>query len=121
MGSVFDKMTDSEKAVAEFLSEIDFWWKFESPVFVSDEKERPHVWGPDFYIPKFGLYIEVCGSEDFDYSYREAIYSKNEISVIFVHAYKEDYEWKKFLVSRFEEIHDDRTMKITNMKNVYRG
>lgn len=119
MSSVYNKMTDSEKAVAEFLSEIDVWWKFESPIFVSDEMERPRVWTPDFNIPKLGLYVEVCGSEEFDYNYREEIYSKNEISVIFAHAYKEDSEWKKYLVRRFEEIHDYRTMIIEKMKSAY--
>ena len=113
-------MTEQEKKVAEFLTEVNLWWKYEAPVFVTDEKERPRVWAPDFYIPKLGLYIEVCGSDDFDYSYRDEIYSKNEISVIFAHSYKEDREWKKYLVYRLEEINDYRTMKIENMKGFYR-
>jgi hypothetical protein len=28
-------------------------------------------------VPKLGLFIEVCGSEEFDYAYRKTIYEKN--------------------------------------------
>ena len=119
MSSVFDKMTDSEKIVAGFLTEIDLWWKFEFPVFIWDENERTRLWTPDFFLPKLGLYVEVCGSEDFDYDYREQIYKKNEIYVIYAHTYKDESEWKHFLVYRLEEINDYRTMKIENMKGFY--
>jgi len=110
MDSVFDKMTDSE-----YLTELGLWWKYESPVFVYDEMERPRLWTPDFFIPKFGLYFEVCGSEDFDYQYREKIYNKNELCVIFVHCYKKEKAWKKYLVKRLEEINTDRQNIISKM------
>jgi hypothetical protein len=58
-------------------------WRYQSPVFVYDEKGRPRVWTPDFYTPKLGIYIEVCGSENFNYAYREKIYEKNSFPVIF--------------------------------------
>jgi hypothetical protein len=34
------------------------------------------------------LYIEVCGSKEFDYEYRKEIYEKNGIPVVFLHYYK---------------------------------
>jgi hypothetical protein len=106
--SVYDGMNDSEKQVADYLQELDLWWWYEFPVFVYDEKKRPRVWAPDFFIPKLGMYIEVCGSEDFDYEYREKIYKKNGYYVVFCHLYKEGKKWKHYLVKRIIEIEEKR-------------
>jgi hypothetical protein len=117
MYSVFSDMGDSEKEVAEYLMKLGLYWIYESPVFVYDDKERPRVWTPDFYIPKLGIFIEVCGSEKFDYEYREKIYHKNGFYVIFIHVYKEREKWKTFLVKRIMDIEEprhDEVMKIVN-------
>jgi len=42
------------------------------------------------------MYIEVCGSEGFNYKYREDIYRKNGFYVIFLHLYKEPEKWKTY-------------------------
>lgn len=93
MNSIYNDMMDSEKEVANYLTELGLYWIYQSPVFVYDEKDRPRVWTPDFYIPKLGVYIEVCGSEDFNYDYRDKIYRKNGIFVVFIHLFKERGEW----------------------------
>ena len=92
-GSIYSGMTDLEKNFAEFLKqELNFWWWYEYPVFVYDEKDRPRVWTPDFYIPKLGMFIEVCGSTDFDYEYREKIYKKMVIMLfLFKHIKKSHF------------------------------
>ena len=115
MDSIYADMKYSEKQVAKFLRELDLWWVYEFPVFVYDEKKRPRVWAPDFYIPKLGMYIEVCGSKDFDYEYRDKIYRKNGYHVIFVHFYKERKKWKNYLVNRIKEIEDMRHNEVVNM------
>jgi len=117
MDSVYADMKHSEKQVAKFLRELDLWWVYEFPVFVYDEKNRPRVWTPDFYIPKLGMYIEVCGSRDFNYEYREKIYHKNEYHVIFVHFYKERKKWKNYLIGRIKEIEALRHSKVVEMMN----
>ena len=107
--SVYVDMTEAEKIVASYLRELDIWWTRESPVFVYDEKERPRVWSPDFYLPKLGRYVEVCGSERAkSYEYRAQIYQKNEVYVIFVQVYKEERKWKNYLVKRIIEIDEVR-------------
>jgi len=111
----YSDMRKSEKQVAKYLNELGLWWIYESPVFVYDEKDRPRVWTPDFYIPKLGMHIEVCGSVDFDYDYREKTYKKNGIYVIFLHSYKESSKWKKFLVKRIMEIEEIRHSEIISM------
>jgi hypothetical protein len=101
-------MTSAEKEVAEYLKEIKIWWQFEHPVFVYDERDRPRVWTPDFYLPELGIYVEVCGSEEFDYEYRFKIYQKNRISIIFIHNYKNPKDWKKHLRDKMNDIHKYR-------------
>jgi len=113
--SIYDDMSESEKQVANYLRELDIWWIYEFPVFVYDEKDRPRVWTPDFYIPKLGMYIEVCGSRDFDYGYRDEIYRKNGYHVIFVHLYKEKKKWKSYLVKRIMEIEELRHSEVMKM------
>ena len=46
--NVYGKMTNFEKQVAEYLDKLNISWKFEYPVFLNDEKERPRLWTPDF-------------------------------------------------------------------------
>lgn len=75
--SIYDNMTRSEKEVAGLLKELDILWTYEQPVFVWDENKRPRVWAPDFFLVPFGIYVEVCGSKDFDYDYRRRIFDKN--------------------------------------------
>lgn len=115
MESGYSDMKDSEREVALYLKKLGLFWRFESPVFVYDERGRPRVWTPDFYIPKLGIYIEVCGSEDFDYKYREKIYRENGVFAVFVHYYKDKSKWKTFLRKRIMEIEDYRHSEIMKM------
>lgn len=115
MGSIYAGMTEIEKHVAKYLRAINLWWVYEFPVFVYDEKKRTRVWTPDFYIPKLGMHIEVCGSKDFDYEYRDKIYKENGYHVIFLHLYKEHKKWKSYLVKRIMEIEDFRHSEVMKM------
>jgi hypothetical protein len=69
-------MTRYEREVADLLKDMDIKWTYEHPVFVWDENKRPRVWAPDFYLVSFGIYVEVCGSEEFNYGYRKKILDK---------------------------------------------
>ena len=117
MSSVYGKMTVAEKEVSNYLKKADIWWKFEFPVFVYDENDRPRLWTPDFYIPKLGLYIEVCGAKKFDYKYREGVYEKNGIPVVFLHFYKKRRIWKFFLAERIKEIEKQREIEARKLRN----
>lgn len=113
--SIYEKMTYSEKEVAELLKDLGIKWRYEQPVFVWDENNRPRVWAPDFYLLPFGVYVEVCGSEQFDYDYRKKIFDKNGYMVIFLHLYKESYKWKNHLMSYLEKIMGYRSCKLYKM------
>ncbi|UCH31070.1 MAG: hypothetical protein JSV05_06055 [Candidatus Bathyarchaeota archaeon] len=120
MDSIYNNMTRSEKQIAKYLKERDLWWEFEFPVFVYEENRRPRLYSPDFYIPKLGLFIEVCGSKDFDYEHREKVYKENGISVVFLHYYKRRMKWKFFLAERIKEIEQQRQVeakKLTGFAN----
>jgi len=95
--SIYDRMTNAEKEVANVLKELKIQWTYEQPVFVWDETNRPRVWTPDFYLQQFGIYLEVCGSEKFNYSYRMKIFNKNGYQVIFLHLFKNTEQWKNHL------------------------
>ncbi len=110
--SIYDRMTKAEKEVANVLKEYRIQWSYEQPVFVWDENKRPRVWAPDFYLKHFGVYIEVCGSEKFDYEYRRKIFDKNGYRVIFLHAYKETDKWKKHLLGYLRLFTNYRNMKL---------
>jgi len=96
--SIYDQMTKAEREVANVLKNLGIQWAYEQPVFVWDENQRPRVWAPDFYLLHFGIYIEVCGSKEFDYEYRRKIFDKNGYLVIFLHLYKKTNKWKKHLL-----------------------
>jgi len=113
--SIYDQMTRSEKEVAAMLKEMGISWTYEQPVFVWDENKRPRVWVPDFYLIPFGIYLEVCGSENFDYDYRRKIFDKNGYKVIFLHLYKESNKWKNHLVIYLEKFIDYRNHKLNEI------
>ena len=105
--SIYEDMTQAELKVANFLSDKGIWWNFEQPIYVKDDKERPRVWTPDFYLPELGIYIEVCGTNRRAYKFRKTIYKKNKIPVIFVHTYKYD-KWTDYLLEEISRIHKER-------------
>ena len=113
--SIYDKMTRSEKKVAELLKGLGIKWSYEKPVFVWDENKRPRVWAPDFYLIPFGIYLEICGSENFDYDYRRRIFDNNGYRVIFLHLYKETHKWIYHLNVYLEKIMDYRTQKLNEV------
>jgi hypothetical protein len=101
-------MSAIEEQVSDYLAELGLSWVYQSPVFVYDDKQRPRVWTPDFYLPELGIYVEVCGSERFNYTFREKIYNENGFSVVFIHFYKEKGKWKNYLVRKIKEIEEHR-------------
>ncbi|MDD5218005.1 MAG: hypothetical protein PHS88_07870 [Candidatus Omnitrophica bacterium] len=110
--AIYESMSNAELEVAEYLKRINIYWLFENPIFLLDEKERPRVWTPDFYLPELGIYVEVCGDDRACYSYRETIYKKNRIPVIFIHQFKREDDWQEFLKKRIVEINENRSKKV---------
>jgi len=113
--SIYDKMTSAEREVAELLKNLGIKWSYEHPVFVWDENRRPRVWAPDFFLTHFGIYIEVCGSKNFDYEYRRKIFDKNGYKVIFLHLYKETDKWKKHLMNSLQLFAKYRLYKLNEI------
>jgi len=108
-------MTNAEREVAELLKNMDVRWAYEKPVFIWDDNKRPRVWAPDFFLKQFGIYIEVCGSEDFNYEYRRRIFDKNGYKVIFLHLYKETNKWRNHLIYYLKQIMSYRSQKLNEI------
>ena len=110
--SIYDKMTKSEREVADLLKKMGIKWSYEHLVFVWDENKRPRVWAPDFYLIPLGIYIEVCGSENFNYEYRRRIFDKNGHKVIFLHLFKVSNKWKYHLIKYLKLFNNRRNYKL---------
>jgi len=117
--SIYEKMTYAERKVAELLKDLGIKWSYERPVFVWDEDKRPRVWTPDFYLISFGIYLEVCGSENFDYEYRKKIFDINGYRVIFLHLYKESKKWQSHLFSYLQLFTNYRSRKLNEINKVH--
>ena len=113
--SVYKRMTDAEREVANLLKEMGIKWTYEHPVFVWDENKRPRVWAPDFFLTNFGIYVEVCGSEKFNYDYRKRIFIENGYEVIFLHIYKEPRRWKNHLFRYLRLFINSRNHKLNEI------
>nr|MDO8097731.1 hypothetical protein [Candidatus Njordarchaeota archaeon] len=82
---------------------------------VNDEQELTRTWYPNFYLPKLGLYVEVCGAGRPDYERRKTILEKNSIPMAFLQTYKEQGMWKNYLLVRIKEVHECRWGKIRDL------
>jgi hypothetical protein len=98
--------------VAKFLKELGIFWSYEKPVYVWDKNERPRVWTPDFFLTQFCIYVEVCGSEKFDYEYRKLTYKENGYNVIFLHLFKDANKWKYHFLNYLKGISYYRNEKL---------
>ncbi len=116
--SIYKRMTRSEREVAHLLKELGIFWKYEKPVYVQDDDNRPRVWTPDFYLCQFAIYVEVCGSSNFDYEYRRKIFKMNDCQVIFLHLYKDTKNWKKHLFRSIELLMDYRNHKFNEIRRL---
>ncbi|MFN8288210.1 MAG: hypothetical protein U0V74_15755 [Chitinophagales bacterium] len=115
---VYDNMSQAELLVSTYLQKLNLWWEYEQPVFVLDDKDRPRVWTPDFYIPSLGMYIEVVGDgENPNYSWREAIYRKNQVPIIFITPFRM-VQWQSYLIERINDMHQNRWEIIRKMSAV---
>jgi hypothetical protein len=100
----WSKMTPAERDVAGYLDELGISYEFEYPVFVKDERDRPRLWTPDFYLADIKIYIEICESENPDFEYRKKMYAENKIDIIFLPLFKDDLIWKEHFLELLKTI-----------------
>jgi hypothetical protein len=100
----------TEKNVAHYLDKKGIEYKYEVPICIIDEQNNQRIWYPDFYLPTLGIYLEVCGTpkDRIEKSRRKHVYKENQIPVVFLHYYKSDSKWKKYLEDEIEKIEDTR-------------
>jgi len=108
----WSKMTPAERDVAGYLDELGISYEFEYPVFVKDERGRPRLWTPDFYLIDIKIYIEVYESESFDLEYNKKIYAENKIDIIFLPLFKKDLMWKEHFLELLKIIVNSSRKKL---------
>lgn len=108
----------AEKMVANYLKENGYTLTYEPSVPVVDNRELDRIWHPDFLINELGLYVEVCGADrPNDYPNRREVYKKNNIDILFVETFKDEYKWKYYLDSGIQKFKNDKlTQKLRKMK-----
>lgn len=101
------KMTREEKKVADFLTEKNLKWKFQPSIHVIDIGDRLWPFSPDFYLIDLGIYIKVCDAKkNENHNKTRDIYKKNKVPIIYVETYKDEDDWKHYLLRRIEEIQE---------------
>lgn len=114
--SVYDEMSEAEAMVASYINYLGFWWNYEQPVYISDDKDRPRIFVPDFYIPEIGIYVEVIGHKHIrDYDRTAMLYRKNNTPIIFVEV--NNFNWQNELRYGIVTIHQNRWEKIRRMES----
>ncbi len=114
--SVYDDMSDAERIMAAYINSLGFWWNYEQPVYISDDKDRPRIFVPDFYIPEIGIYVEVIGHKYIrDYARTEMLYRKNDIPIVFIEM--NNPYWKEELKAGILHIHQTRWDRIRQISN----
>ncbi len=100
----YKDMSKSELEVAQFLNTRKLSWIYQHPVVVSDEKKRPRAWAPAFFLPEFGIFVEVCDKIKELEKYREKVYRKHSLPVIFVQYLNGKKEWQANLITQIKGI-----------------
>ena len=114
----YNKMSSAEKLVAKYLDELGIKRRFEYPVFLKDERNRPRLWTPDFYLPDLNIYVEVCGSKDFSYEYRKRRYYENKIDVIYLHLYRDKEDWQSHFRKQLMVFIKERLTRLNKMMDL---
>ena len=74
---------------------------------------KNHRFGPPIStFPNWACTSKFVGKKREDYEYRERIFNKNGYHIVFIHLYKEQKKWKKYLVMRLTEMEDLRQSEI---------
>ncbi len=105
--------SNEEKRVAEFLDQINIKWEPQPKLVVKDNYNKERFVYPDFFLPEFGVYLEVCGAKRKRYyDNKKKMYEKNSIPMIFVHTFRGDSKWKLWIISQTLEIQNTRQSKM---------
>ena len=76
-----------EQSIANTLWGLDIKYVYEEKVYYYTDEERAKTISPDFYLPKYNLYIEHIGfsskKHDSITQYKQKIYDEQEKKVIF--------------------------------------
>ena len=104
--------SQGERRLAGLLDSYDIRYRYEQGVLVED-KEKPKIWHPDFYLPEFSVYIEyfgLAGNQDYDLGIKRKkhIYSEMGLDVIPVYPWTFYDDWQGYVMGSLRGILDRR-------------
>lgn len=100
--------SEGERRLAELLDSYDIRYRYEQGVLVEDKK-KPKIWHPDFYLPEFGVYIEyfgLAGNQEYDLGIKrkKRIYSEMGLDVIPVYPWTFCDDWQGYVMDSLHGI-----------------
>lgn len=102
-------MSEAEKKIRDYFERNGIAYEYERKLVV-EEDDKIHIRSPDFYLPKYGLYIEYNGMEGNDeddrrYEKKMAFYENNEVKHMIIHRHEmESGRW----ISKLEKMTKNR-------------
>ena len=95
--------SEGEGKIARFLEKNSIQYQYEAPVLVAPVDQKPRIWYPDFYLPRYKAYIEFYGLAERQ-SYKKGIelknktYTKMGLDVIPVYPWMLSGNWQGYLM-----------------------
>ena len=112
-----------EKAIAEILTRYNVDFKYEYPLLILDQKEgdseKPRIWYPDFWLPKYSIVIEYFGMEGdvhYDKGKKDKLcaYRRLDIDCISVKPTTLDKDLKSYLLITIKKLINDKVRHFEN-------
>lgn len=111
---------EGERRIAYFLENNNsIRYQYEPGVLINSFYGKPRICYPDFYLPKFGTYIEyfgLAGNPEYDKGIRtkEAMYSKMGLDMIPVYPWMFAENWQAYIMKELKNVTVQRYMKLLN-------
>lgn len=104
--------SEGERRIGEFLDSYGIRYRYEQGVLVED-KGKPKIWHPDYFLPEFGIYLEyfgLAGEPDYDRGIKrkKKIYSEMGLEVISVYPWHFCDDWRGYILDNIEGIQNKR-------------
>lgn len=111
--------SEGERTIAEVLNKYRIDFKYEWPILIRDDEKKLRIWYPDFFLPKYGVYLEYFGYEnnteyDNGRKRKEKIYNEMKIDVISIDSKIGDNQLESHLINQLYRI---QTKRLTEVKS----
>jgi hypothetical protein len=109
--------SEGERKIAEVLNRYRIDFRYEWPVLVRDYDQKFRIWYPDFFLPKYGVYLEYFGYEnnpDYDNGRKrkEKIYKEMKMDVISIDSKILENQLENHIINQLYRIQTKRQTEV---------